>query len=80
MPEFDVTGEVTVRVHKRVEAKTLAAAKRKAARDDELWWYDDIQYNQVKVIDAREVEDSCGGVASNRHWHTGPDQRRVSTP
>ena len=55
MAEFDVTGTVEVTVHKRVTAKTLAAAKRKARSDGELWWYDDVQYNPVTVTGAKEV-------------------------
>lgn len=55
MPEFDVTGKVEVTVHKRVNAKTLAAAKRKARVDGEQWWYDEIQYNPVTVTGAKGV-------------------------
>lgn len=56
MPEFDVTGTVEATVHKRVTAKDLGTAKRKARRDGEHWWYDDVQYNPVTVTEAKEVQ------------------------
>lgn len=56
MPEYDLTGTVNVTVHKRVTAKTLAAAKRKGRTDDQPWWYDDVQYNRVTVTGGAEVE------------------------
>jgi hypothetical protein len=58
MPEFDLTGTVQVNVHKRVSAKTLGAAKRKARIDSDPWWYDDIQYDRVTVTGGKEVVPS----------------------